>query len=233
MKRPILNLMLFASLTFALTSCGGSEEQIEEVTEVIEETAEEVSEEPAYDGKTFVFVMAEVEDFDKWQTVYKEKSDPEGRLGHSVNADNEKMVGVAEFTKGHAAAKEKFASEKMKAAMAEAGVTSEPQFMYLNTVWMSEEKVPGAYHIAVTHEIAEMEKWRAAFDADKPNRESAGLNDICIATAEDNDNMVTVVLATDNMEACKVMFNDPKVGEMMKEAGVMGQPQTSYWKVMH
>ncbi len=231
MKTITLNLMLFAAI--ALTSCGGTKEQIEEVPETLEEVVlKEETIEPAYDGKTFILVAAEVEDFSKWEAVYLEKSDSAARIGYSTNVENEAMVGVVEFTKSHDVARTKFASERMRASMAEAGVRSAPKKVFLNTVWMNEEKVPGAYHVGITHEVVDFDKWKVAFDADRGNRIKGGLNDLCVATAEGNDNMVTIILSTDNIEVCKSMFADPKVAEVMQDAGVIGTPKTSYWKVM-
>ena len=233
MKKPILNLILLGFLTFSLFSCGGSEEKTEEVNINLEEATEEIAEEPDYDKKTFVFVTADVVDFTKWEKVYLEKSDKTARMGYSVNVDKESTIGVAEFTNGHDAAREKFADQDMKIAMMEAGVISIPQMTFLNTVWMTTDQPKGAYRIAVKHEISDMAQWRTAFDADKVNREKAGMFDICIASDESNDNLITVVIGTDDLEACKAVMKDPKVGEMMKKAGVVGEPEKSYWKVIN
>ncbi len=223
------NLTLLAA-AFMLAACGGEKKAPDEdvVDEVVSDT---VASAPSM---TTVAVNHAVSDFAAWHAMYKEKSNVDARVGVLQSVDDPNMVHVAEMTESHESAMARMGSEEFKAMMADAGIVGEPEVSYLNMKYMNKEAAelkPGDYVAAIKHQVSDYAVWREKFDADNDNRLAAGLVCRGLGTIEGNDNMVFIVLGVADLEKCKGMLSDPKMMEVMREAGVMGEPEVSYWVV--
>lgn len=232
MKKKLLTFLPAILLTGMMISCGGgkqgSEEQSAEA--VTEEPAEEAA--PKYSGKTIVGVVHSVEDFDKWVAVYNEVADPEAHISYYENVDKPNEIVVFNFTTGHEAAREGFASQEMKETMARAGVNSEPVFTYYDMQYMNNEPTGATYRVAISHEVSDYNAWKPVFDADESRRAEAGLELRGLARDADNGNLVHMVFATNDLEPVKGMLGDPGLKAKMEEAGVVSEPVASFWKTI-
>lgn len=184
-----------------------------------------------YDKKTFAFITYEIENFSKWEKNYKEKSDSNSRIGYLTNAENEFLIGIYEYSVSHDAIKKEYQSKQFKSAMKVAGIKSIPKLRVYNFDWVNPKKSNKIYHIAISHEVADLKKWKKDFFANAVNRGYINIEDLFIATADGNDNLVTVVLGTDNYEMCKSLFTDPEVIAVLKASGVISELEITYWKV--
>ena len=79
-------------------------------------------------------------------------------------------------------------------------------------------------HIFIQHDVADYDAWRPVFDADKANREAAGVTDVAVLRDADNPNSVWMVAEAD-ASVVEPMMNDPERGAQMQAAGVLGPPR--------
>lgn len=80
-------------------------------------------------------------------------------------------------------------------------------------------------YMQVTHEVKDYATWRKGFEADKANREKAGIHLAAIYTAADNYNMVTVVCEVPNVNVAQSFINAPELKTAMEKAGVISKPE--------
>jgi hypothetical protein len=81
-------------------------------------------------------------------------------------------------------------------------------------------------YLNVRHTVADYEKWRPFFDGDMSRRRAAGATgDEHVYRDANNPNIVTTLMGWDSMENAQKFANDPKLAEVMKQAGVIGMPE--------
>jgi hypothetical protein len=78
-------------------------------------------------------------------------------------------------------------------------------------------------HIIIQHEIADFDAWRPIFEADRPNRQAAGVKDIAVLRDADNPNSLWVVHEGDPA-LIEPMMSDPERQAKMQQAGVTSAP---------
>jgi hypothetical protein len=221
------NLFSILIITFTMISCSGTK------TESTEETAEETSaEETTVAAKTTgVSVTHDVADFEAWKKVYMEVTSPEERIVILQSVENPNTILVSEWTENHSIAKANFASEELKKIMADAGVVSEPKFSYFDVVPSEGNDSQGAYRLTLSHEVADFAKWKSVFDTDEDARAAAGLKYVGMSTDADNPNMVSIMFATDDMDAANEMMKSEELKTKMQDAGVISPPVSSWWTI--
>jgi hypothetical protein len=81
-----------------------------------------------------------------------------------------------------------------------------------------------AEYLTIVHDVADYDAWRPYFDADKPNREAAGLTDLMVVRNADAPNTIGMIFAAKDPEAAMAIAGSPDLAETMQKAGVIGQP---------
>lgn len=185
----------------------------------------------AYSGYTAVAVIHEVKDYDEWLKVYTDRSDPESRISIYASPDDPNLITVFELTKSHMDAKNVFASDQFKKAMLEEGVISDPVFNYYDVKFREPGKTNKQYRLGVSHEVENYEKWKKVFDEDEPIRTKADLELRAISTNADNQNMVNIMFATDDINKAKGVINSDELRKRMTEAGVRSEPVITVLRV--
>jgi hypothetical protein len=80
-------------------------------------------------------------------------------------------------------------------------------------------------YIVVRHTVADYEKWRPFYDGDDVRRRAAGETGVSFVYRDvDDPNTTTVLMEWDKPENAQKFANDPALAEVMKKAGVIGQP---------
>ena len=79
--------------------------------------------------------------------------------------------------------------------------------------------------VFVRHRVADYDVWKAAFDEHGSVRREYGLVDNGLLRDEDDANMVTVLLSTDDTARAREFFASDSLRETMSRAGVVSQPE--------
>lgn len=77
----------------------------------------------------------------------------------------------------------------------------------------------------VRHNVKAYDHWRAKYDDFDGERKGMGVRDDGVFRAVDDPNDVTVFHDFDSREAAESFAGSPRLGEVMAEAGVDGQPE--------
>jgi hypothetical protein len=79
--------------------------------------------------------------------------------------------------------------------------------------------------IIVRHSVTSFEKWYPLFVADGARRQAPGATgDQDVYRDVGDPNLVTLVLGWNNADSAHKFLNDPQLGEVMQQAGVVGMP---------
>ncbi len=78
--------------------------------------------------------------------------------------------------------------------------------------------------VFIAHPVADYDKWRPVYDADKPRRAAAGVTDVAVFRDADDPNSVLIVAEAD-AASVDALLSDPELGKLMQEAGVTAPPQ--------
>ncbi len=207
-----------------LISCGGSTSS--ETSS--EETAATEKAEPKYSMKTSVGVFHDVEDVAAWTTAYEALSDPEGRIVVLTGNENANRLAVFEWTENHETAREFFGAEEFKNMTDSVGVVGEINVVYYDVQAVDDEPAL-PYVIAISHEVADFDAWKTDFDSHAEWRADKGFKFEAMGTSPDNPNMVYLMFSTSDLDAAKEAMGSEDLQQKMMEAGVLGEPNISYW----
>jgi len=231
MKRNYLSLFLTGALFFMI-SCGGGGEYAEEANEEeAEATAEEAeAEEAVFESFVAFGISHEVADYGEWRKVFDEFNDGnEDIMGVYQGMDNPNSIIVFERSESHDAANEAFNSEDLKSAMEKAGATSEPVFNSFEVVAMAPEaEYESPYRMMVSHEVADVDAWKASFDEHEAMRLEHGINFVGMGVDGANANMVHLFFALEDVDKAKSFIESEDLKAIMDKAGVTGEP-TIMW----
>ena len=80
-------------------------------------------------------------------------------------------------------------------------------------------------YLVVRHTVADYEKWRPFYDGDDARRRAAGATGVTQVYRDvDDPNTTTVLMEWDKPENALKFAHDSALAEVMKKAGVIGQP---------
>ena len=84
-------------------------------------------------------------------------------------------------------------------------------------------------YVNVRHTVEDYAKWRSGFDAHDSTRRAAGSTGVNhIFRDSGNPNETTTILEWDSLDNARRFVQDPALREVMKEAGVVGQPEIRF-----
>jgi hypothetical protein len=79
--------------------------------------------------------------------------------------------------------------------------------------------------VFIRHRVADYDVWKAAFDEHGTVRRDHGLADSSLLRDEDDANMVTIVLSTDDTARAREFLGSDNLRETMEGAGVTSPPE--------
>jgi hypothetical protein len=79
--------------------------------------------------------------------------------------------------------------------------------------------------VFIRHRVADFDAWKAAFDEHGTARREHGLADTSLLRDEDDANMVTIVMSTDDTARAREFLGSDDLRETMKGAGVTSAPE--------
>ncbi len=225
MKNHFLPGSLAFAFLFILSNCGSSDYNKE--GESGDSATEKKEVKSTFTGGTVVGVTHEVEDYATWLKVYNETSNPDARISHYINVDNPREIILFELSVSHEKAMEEMNNEERKEAVRRAGVLSEPEILYFDIKYMNADVTEDQYRLMVRHEVSDFDSWKEKFDSGVDKRNEAGLTLRGMGTSNDNGNMVTVFLSTNNLDAAREMVANMN----LSEAGVVSDPIIKFYQV--
>jgi hypothetical protein len=80
-------------------------------------------------------------------------------------------------------------------------------------------------YLVVRHKVADYAKWRPVYDEDNARRRANGATGVSQVYRDvDDPNTTIAIMEWDNPENALKFANDPALADVMKKAGVIGQP---------
>lgn len=180
-----------------------------------------------------VILRYRVADFEAWKTVFDEnesKRQASGFLGHHINRAEDDpnnlsvYFAVSDVDEFQAYAE----SDDVKALMQEAGVISQPDFMWLipareAVVW--DRELPA---MITSHHVKDFDVWLAGFDAGAEIRAQYGAIGEAVNRSMDDPSLVIVYLQAESFDVLRSLSASEDLQTAMLEAGVASEPEFSY-----
>jgi hypothetical protein len=79
--------------------------------------------------------------------------------------------------------------------------------------------------VFIRHQVADFDTWKAAFDEHGSTRRDHGLADTSLLRDEDDANMVTIVMSTDDPAQARAFLGSDDLRKTMEGAGVTSPPE--------
>lgn len=77
----------------------------------------------------------------------------------------------------------------------------------------------------VRHMVSDFGTWKRGYDAFDPTRQRLGVRGDAVFSGADDPQDVTVWHDFDDLASARAFLDSPELGEVMKSAGVVGEPQ--------
>lgn len=180
-----------------------------------------------------VLLSYQVADFYSWKTIFdqnEEKRKEAGMLAHHINRAEDDpnsltvflAVGDADKFKAYAT------SDDLKALMQEAGVVSEPEFMWMkplreSAIW--DREVPG---MVISHRVEDVDKWLEGYDAAAELQQANGIIGKAANQSTDDPSLVVVYHQAETFDTLRAFMELDELRDVMKEAGVISAPEVTY-----
>lgn len=177
-----------------------------------------------------LLVTQHVTDYDKWKMAFDDHVAARiaaSCLGHHINRGMDDPNHVFVYCPATDANKVKafLESADLQEVMDGAGVEGEPtvtMMMPTSANFIADQKLPG---MIVRHMVEDYDKWRAAYDAFDSERRSGGIVGDAVNQVLGNRNEVIVYHQAKDVDALRTLVNSPRLKEVMRNAGVVGQPE--------
>ncbi len=188
---------------------------------------------PAQLPPAAMIVSHQVADFDAWKAVFDGNEQlriDHGILGHHINRaeDDPNSVALYLAVGDVDRAKAFTTSDELKSAMAEAGVTTAPEFMWMTPVreaiiW--DRELPA---MIVSHHIEDFDAWLAGYDAADELRHSNGIIGHAANRSLDDPSLAVVYHQAESFDTLRSFLRSDELRAVMKEAGVTSEPEVTF-----
>ncbi len=218
--------LLLASL---LVGCADqSAETYESEEAAAEETAAEEAAADSAPG-TILSISHAVEDYTAWREVYDASMQMQTDAGVRQafvlqSVDDPNMVHVFAMFDDSGAAHAFADDPALHEAMQEAGVHGPPSVSVLSAIDMRDVEPASNNRLFVTHEVADFDHWRGAFEEHHEARMEAGLTLLGMGIDENNHNLVGMMFHVADIDTAQTFLSSPEMASVMEEAGVTSTP---------
>lgn len=79
-------------------------------------------------------------------------------------------------------------------------------------------------HLLIHHKVRDFRTWKSAYDAHKPVRDAAGINELHLLQGYEDPNGVVALFEAADIEKLRTFARSRDLKETMNRAGVMGTP---------
>jgi G:T-mismatch repair DNA endonuclease (very short patch repair protein) len=188
---------------------------------------------PAYAA----LVIHEVKSYDEWKPKF-DGHEPLRRsfgiLGHHINrsADNPNLLAVYLPDNDLKKLQAFLTDDGLRAAMKQAGVIGTPDIKLVQVRSVDADLSRPRAGMIVFHQVADYERWRAAYDAFDAERRELGITGHAVNTRIDDANAVIVYHQADSVETLRAFMSSDALKSRMAEAGVTGAPEVTFWNAL-
>ena len=151
-------------------------------------------------------------------------------LGSLVDYTNTREVSVFLKTPNHEMGKEYAQSEELKEILSEMGAVGEPRILYMDILKMPEKTYEQRYRVMITHKIEDYDHWKEIFDIHEPERRDAGLELVGIGRSKDDESVISVMFAFDDMDSAKIFASSEDLKDAMDKSGVISEPSLAWFE---
>lgn len=230
--KTVLKPVLALVFTVAFFSCKNNQRE----NTVSMELRDTVS--TTFEPFKIIIIKHKVADYDKWRRVYN--SNDSIRDAYAIKhffvgrgADDLNMILTVNKFINLKIAKEFSTLPFLKEAMKSAGVISKPEFSYYDVLRSDDSEIMQKDRLMVTHRVKDFDAWLKVYDAEgKTKRLEEGLIDRGMARNTDDPNLVAIVFAITDMKKAKESMNSEAKKKLMMNAGVEGEPEMFFYKMV-
>jgi hypothetical protein len=240
--KPISAILATGAILFSFSCNSGSDSKTEDSTTAdtttVDTSAATVATKPEFAPFKIFIVQHRVKDFGRWKPVYLAHDSLRQAYGithfrFGRGLDDSNMVYVIDRISDVQKAKELAASSVLKNAMTKAGVSGPPKFSYSEVVRSDTSTVEPRERVRITHKVKDWDIWLKFYDsAGTKTRGEHGLLDRAITRGVDDPNLVSVVFAISDLAKAKARLNSEELKKLLKDAGVEGKPQITYYRIV-
>ena len=238
LSRFLATISVAVSMLFFISSCNsGDNKKTDEPTTAADTTVAKVTvPAPAAKPANVLIIKHKVANYAKWKLLYDAHDST--RLAYGLHnyvvsrgIDDTNMVMVALRMDDAAKAKTFSALPDLKARMQKGGVLGVPSFNFVNVVSLDTSTNTQPVRVMITHKVKDWDAWKKEFDAHKQVRIDAGLTDRAVGYAVDDNHLVTIVCAVNDMKKAQDFMKSKDLKDKMAAAGVEGPPTIFYYTV--
>ncbi len=188
---------------------------------------------PAQLPPAAMIVSHQVADFDTWKAAFDDDEQSRidnGILGHHINRAEDDpnslaiylAVGDVDRAKAYAT------SDELKSKMAEAGVTSAPEIMWMTPVreaivW--DRELPA---MIITHQVEDFDTWLVGYDAADELQRSNGIIGQAANRLLDDPSFVLVYHQAESFDTLRAFLSLDELKTVMKDIGVTSEPEATF-----
>ncbi len=180
-----------------------------------------------------LMMMYEVADFDAWKTVFD--ANEQGRIdngfvGHHINRSEGDPNALAIYLAvGDIDAARAYAeSDELKSLMAQAGVSSPPERMWVTPLRESavfDRELPA---MILSHRVEDLDAWLEGYDAAAELQAAGGIIGHAANQSIDDPALVVVYHQAESFDTLRAFLRSDELRTAMKEAGVASEPEVTF-----
>lgn len=180
-----------------------------------------------------VVVTHTVRDFDTWKRAFdahQPAREAAGFLGHHVNrgVDDPNRVSVYLPAVDRKRAEAFLASDSLKMAMGEAGVTNKPEISLLTPVEDQHVSERPTAAILLSHRVADFGAWKRVYDSVDSARRNQGIIGHSVNQIADDPTSVLVYHQAETNAELERFVASPTLEDAMQKAGVTSKPEITF-----
>jgi hypothetical protein len=237
----ITSMLVYAAITFFLTSCGGGrrEENTTDTTGTDSVAVNTAAPAGTIDTtpQSMMISRHKVADFSKWQTVYDEHDSV--RLANGIHnyvigrgMEDSNMVLVAVKVDDMARAKAFSKDASLKKAMQQGGVTGTPNFSFVTLTFQDTAVIESDIRAISMLTVKDWDAWRKAFEEGRQERMDNGLVARAYGYDADDNHKVTLVTAVTDTAKAHAYWKSDMLKQRREAAGVTGEPKRFVFRVV-
>jgi hypothetical protein len=180
----------------------------------------------------FLTIVHASKDFAAWKTAYDADAPHRAAAGLTElvlmrRKDDAKVIGLIFGVADRAKAKAFIESDRLRQAMAEAGIVGAPAIGFRQGEF---KPAPATTYLTLGCTISGIDKFRAGFAMDAAERKAASLTDMAVMQSVDKPNDLVLLWSVGDIQRANKFLTSPELSaHQVKNAGLVGRPAVQFW----